>query len=308
MVAWPVGLAVWANGKIQHVAALSGTPDTTSGTTYLLAGSDARGEDGGIPVDGTEGARTDTIMVLHVPQNGPTALISLPRDTYTEIPGHDPNKLNTAYAWGGPALLVQTVEGLTGLHIDHYAEIGLGGLAHIVDALGGVQLCMDPAVNKVDFPVNDPESGMVWDAPGCKLVDGATSLTFARMRKADHEYDIGRAKRQQQLIAAVSSTAADPSIVLRPLDQVRLIRSGLGAITVSDGTDIIDMARLALAFRAATGPGGIRGTPPIADINYQPGGVGSTVLLDPEATPAFWTGIRDGTLPPGPVGGIPPIG
>jgi len=308
MVAWPVGLAVWANGKIQHVAALSGTPDTTSGTTYLLAGSDARGEEGGIPVDGTEGARTDTIMVLHVPQNGPTALISLPRDTYTEIPGHDPNKLNAAYAWGGPALLVQTVEGLTGLHIDHYAEIGLGGLAHIVDALGGVQLCMDPAVNKVDFPVNDPESGMVWDAPGCKLVDGATSLTFARMRKADHEYDIGRAKRQQQLIAAVSSTAADPSIVLHPLDQVRLIHSGLGAITVSDGTDIIDMARLALAFRAATGPGGIRGTPPIADINYQPGGVGSTVLLDPEATPTFWTGIRDGTLPPGTVGGIPPIG
>jgi len=247
-------------------------------------------------------------MVLHVPQSGPTALISLPRDTYTEIPGHDPSKLNAAYAWGGPALLVQTVEGLTGLHIDHYAEIGLGGVAHIVDALGGVQLCMDPAVNKVDFPVNDPESGMIWDAPGCKVVDGATSLTFARMRKADYEYDIGRAKRQQQLIASVSSTAADPSIVLRPLDQVRLIRSGLAAITVSDGTNIIDMARLALAFRAATGPGGIRGTPPIADINYQPGGVGSTVLLDPEATPAFWTGIRDGTLPPGPVGGMPQPG
>ena len=308
MVAWPVGLAVWANGKIQHVAALSGTPDTTSGTTYLLAGSDARGEEGGIPVDGTEGARTDTIMVLHVPQNGPAALISLPRDTYTEIPGHDPNKLNAAYAWGGPALLVQTVEGLTGLHIDHYAEIGLGGVAHIVDALGGVQLCMDPAVNKVDFPVNDPESGMVWDAPGCKLVDGATSLTFARMRKADHEYDIGRAKRQQQLIAAVSSTAADPSIVLHPLDQVRLIRAGLGAVTVDDDANIIDLARLALAFRAATGPEGIRGTPPIADINYQPGGVGSTVLLDPATTPAFWAAIRDGTLPPGPVGGMPQIG
>src|SRR5665648_171967 len=75
-----------------------------------------------------------------------------------------------------------------------------------------------------------------------------------------------------------------------------------------DGSNIIDMARLALAFRAATGPGGIRGTPPIADINYQPGGVGSTVLLDPEATPAFWTGIRDGTLPPGTVGGMPQLG
>jgi len=307
-IAWPVGLAMWANGKIQHVAALSGTPDTTPGTTYLLAGSDVRGDEGGIPEDGTTGARTDTIMVLHVPKDGPPALISLPRDTYTEIPGYEPNKLNAAYAWGGPLLLVQTVELLTGLHVDHYAEIGLGGVARIVDAVGGVELCMDPAVNKVDFPVNDPDSGMAWDLPGCKLQDGDSALAFARMRKADHEYDIGRAKRQQQLIAAVSSAVAQPSLVLRPTDQISLIRAGLGAITVDDDANIVDLARLALAFRAATGPGGIRGTPPIADINYQPGGVGSTVLLDPDAAPAFWTGIRDGTLPPGPVGGIPQPG
>jgi LCP family protein required for cell wall assembly len=304
-VAWPIGLLMWANGKIQHVAALSGTEDTTPGTTYLLAGSDERGEAGGLPVDGTEGARTDTIMVLHVPESGPSALISLPRDTYTEIPGYGAAKLNAAYAWGGPALLVQTVEGLTGLHIDHYAEIGLAGVTHIVDAVGGVELCMDPAVNKVNFPVNDPESGMVWDAPGCRVVDGPTSLAFARMRKADLEGDIGRAKRQQQLIASVASTVADPSIVFRPGDQVSLIRTGLGAVTVSDGTDIIDMGRLALAFRDATGPEGIRGTPPIANMDYRPGNVGSTVLLDPETTPAFWIAIRDGSLPPGPVGGVP---
>lgn len=304
-IAWPVGLLIWASGQINHVTALSSTPDTTPGTTYLLAGSDVRGDAGGIPEDGTAGARTDTIMVLHVPEHGPSALISLPRDTYTDIPGYGPNKLNAAYAWGGPQLLVQTVEGLTGLHIDHYAEIGLGGVARIVDAVGGVELCMDPAVNKVNFPVNDADSGMVWDAPGCKMVDGAGSLSFARMRKSDLEYDIGRSKRQQQLIASVASTVANPSIILRPGDQVDLTRAGLGAITVSDGTDILDMGRLALAFRDATGPEGIRGTPPIADINYQPGGVGSTVLLDPEAAPAFWAAIRDGSLPAGPVGGLP---
>jgi len=304
-IAWPLGLLLWANGQITHVAALPGTPDTTPGTTYLLAGSDVRGDESGIPDDGTTGARTDTIMVLHVPESGPSALISLPRDTYAEIPGYGANKLNAAYAWGGPLLLVQTVEGLTGLHIDHYAEIGLGGVARIVDAVGGVELCMDPAVNKVNFPVNDPDSGMVWDAPGCRTVGGAESLSFARMRKADLEYDIGRAKRQQQLIASVASTVSDPSIIARPGDQVDLIRAGLGAITVSDGTNILDMGQLALAFRNATGPEGIRGTPPIADINYQPGGVGSTVLLDPNTTPQFWVDIRDGNLPPGPVGGVP---
>lgn len=306
-IAWPIGLLIWANGQINHVAALPGTPDTTPGTTYLLAGSDVRGDEGGIPTDGTEGARTDTIMVLHVPESGPSALISLPRDTYAEIPGYGPNKLNAAYAWGGALLLVQTVEQLTGLHIDHYAEISLGGVSRIVDAVGGVELCMDPAVNKVNFPVNDPDSGMVWDAPGCKVSNGMEALSFARMRKADLEYDIGRAKRQQQLIASVSSTVADPSIIARPADQVDLIRAGLGAITVSDGTNILDMGQLALAFRNATGPEGIRGTPPISDINYQPGGVGSTVLLDPNTAPQFWADIRDGKLPPGPVGGIPQL-
>jgi LCP family protein required for cell wall assembly len=298
---------LWANGKIEHVPALSAAP-ATAGTTYLLAGSDVRGEEGGIAVDGTEGVRTDTIMVLHVPPSGPVALISIPRDTYAEIPGHGANKINAAYAFGGPPLLVLSVELLTGLHVDHYAEIGLGGVSRIVDAVGGVELCMDPAVNKVDYPVNDPESQMVWEAPGCRLVDGPTSLAFARMRKADHEGDIGRAKRQQQLIAAVSSAVADTSIVWRPADQVRLARTGVGAMTVSDGTNIIDLGRLALAFRRATGPEGIRGTPPIASLDHRPGNVGSTVLLDPEASPAFWAAIRDGSLPPGPQGGVPGLG
>ena len=89
-VAWPVGLLLWANGKINHIDALSDAAGTP-GTTYLLAGSDSR-EDGAIGDDGTVGARTDTIMVLHVPDSGPTSLISLPRDSYVEIPGYKANK------------------------------------------------------------------------------------------------------------------------------------------------------------------------------------------------------------------------
>jgi len=306
VIAWPLGLLIWANGRIQHVAALSGTPDTTPGTTYLLAGSDVRGEAGGLPPDGTEGARTDTVMLLHVPESGPTALISLPRDTYVDIPGYGPNKLNAAYTFGGAGLLVQTVEGLTGIHVDHYAEIGLGGVAQIVDAIGGVELCMDPNVNKVTFPVDDPESGMVWEAPGCRTVGSPEALAFARMRKADHEGDIGRGRRQQQLIQSVASTVVDPSLLWQPTRQVSLIRTGLGALKVSEGTGIVDMGRLALAFRAATGPEGVRGVPPLASLDYRPGNVGSTVLIDEAAAPAFWQQVVEGTFPPGSVvGGIP---
>lgn len=303
LLAWPVGLAVWANGKIQHVPALSGGPGTP-GTTYLLAGSDSRG-DGGIPQDGTEGARTDTIMVLEVPSSGPASLISLPRDTYVDIPGHGPAKLNAAFSLGGPTLLVTTVEKITGLTVDHYVEIGLGGLAQIVDAVGGVELCMDPAVDKVDFPVNDPDSGLVWAAPGCQTVDGRLALAYARMRKADREGDIGRARRQQRLISAVTAKVAQPSLVLHPGRQVALIDAGTAALALSDGSSSLDLARMALAFRSATGPDGVRGTPPIKNPDYRPGGVGSTVLLDPDTTPAFWTSVENGTLTPGAVGGMP---
>lgn len=303
LLAWPIGLMIWANGKIDHVAALSDSADTP-GTTYLLAGSDARGGTDGIPQDGTEGQRTDTIMLLTEPPSGPASLISLPRDTYVDIPGHGPAKLNAAFAYGGAPLLVRTVEQLTGIHVDHYVEVGLGGVAQIVDAVGGVTLCFDPSVDKVDFPINDPDSGLVWQAPGCQTVGGTTAVAFARMRKADREGDIGRARRQQELISALSSQVSVRSLVLRPGRQVTLLDAGLGALQVDEGTNIVDLGRLALAFRAATGPGGVRGTPPIANPDYRPGGVGSTVLLDPDASPAFWASVADGTLTPGSVGGL----
>ncbi|MCR1984591.1 LCP family protein, partial [Cellulosimicrobium cellulans] len=295
LLAWPVGLLLWANGKIQHVEALSGAPGT-AGNTYLLAGSDARGD--GISEDGTEGARTDTIMVLHAPPSGPVALISLPRDTYAEIPGNGSSKLNSAYSWGGPALLVQTVEQLTGLTVDHYVEVGFGGVEGIVDAVGGVELCLD-------YDVDDPKSELVWTA-GCHVADGHTALAFSRMRYSDPKGDIGRAERQRQVIGAISSQAADPSLLFRPGDQVSLLDSGLGALTVDEKTGIVDLGKLALAFRKANGPDGITGTPPISNPDFRPGGnVGSTVQLDPETVGQFWVDVRDGNLAPGQVGGLP---
>ncbi|UZN01945.1 LCP family protein [Cellulomonas sp. S1-8] len=296
LVAWPVGLLIWANGLLQHTPALSGAAGT-DGTTYLLAGSDARGEEGGIAEDGTEGHRTDTILLLHVPASGPTALVSLPRDTYVDVPGHGGSKLNSAFAWGGAPLLVQTVEGLTGLTVDHYAEIGMGGVAHLVDAVGGVNLCYDG-------DVDDPDSGMVWTA-GCHDVDGTAALAFARMRKADLLGDVGRAQRQRQLIGAVMGKVSPRSLVLNPGAQVALVGAGTGALTFDEDAGVLDVARLAMAFRDANGEGGITGTPPIASMDHRPGDIGSTVLLDPDLAPGFFTSIRDGSLPPGPVGGVP---
>lgn len=287
LLAWPIGLLIWANGKINHLDALSGGSGTP-GTTYLLAGSDSRA-DGVLDGDTTEGQRTDTIMLLTVPRSGTTSLISLPRDTYVDIPGHGPNKLNSAYAFGGAPLLVETVEQLTGIGVDHYVEIGMGGVADLVDAVGGVELCLD-------YEVDDPDSGLVWTEPGCHMVDGETALAFARMRKSDPLGDIGRTQRQQQVIQAVTGQVADLSLAYKPGEQVRLIDAGLGALLVSEGTGILDLGRMALAFRNATGEDGVRGAPPIADLDYRPGGVGSTVLLDPDLAPGFFQSVLDGTV------------
>ena len=294
LLAWPIGLIIWADGQIQHTDALSDA-EGTPGTTYLLAGSDARGS-GGVD-DGTSGARTDTIMVLHKPRSGPTALISIPRDTYAEIAAEGMNKVNAAYAWGGAPLLVRTVEALSGLTVDHYAEVGFGSLEEIVDAVGGVELCLD-------YDVDDPKSELVWEA-GCHQSDGATALAFSRMRYSDPKGDIGRGERQQQVIAGIADTAVQPSVLLNPIDQVQLVGAGTDALVVDQKTGLFNLGRLALAFKGATGPEGVTGTPPIANPGYNPGGgVGSTVLLAEDAD-QFWADLRDGNLEPGStVGGL----
>lgn len=293
LLAWPVGLAMWANGRLHHVSALSAAA-ATPGTTYLLAGSDQRPAD---MQDGTAGARSDTILLLHVPTSGPTALISIPRDSYVPIPGHGSNKINAAYSWGGPKLLVATVEKLTGMKVDHYVEVGFGGIETVVNAVGGVHLCSD-------LNVHDQLSGLVW-TPGCRTVDGTTALAFSRMRYSDPTGDVGRTARQRQVISAITKVAASPSVLLAPGKQVALVRAGTDSLTVDDATGVLDLGRLALDFRAATGPKGITGTPPIKNLDYRPGNAGSTVQLDPVATPTFFAQIRDGKLPAGTVGGTP---
>jgi LCP family protein required for cell wall assembly len=285
---------VWANSNIQTVPALSGASDTP-GRTYLIVGSDSR--EGLDTNDPTEGARTDTIMVLHQPEEGPTALISIPRDSYVEIPGYSANKINAAFSFGGPELLVETVEAHTGLTMDGYMEVGFAGVAEMVDAVGGVELCYDE-------DVSDEKSQLEWEA-GCHLADGETALAFSRMRYSDPLGDIGRAERQRQVVGAVAEEVLNPATLLNPFKLVPLTASALDAFTFSEGTGVFDIARMALVLHSGLGGEAVTGTPPIADMGYSVDGVGSTVLLDPDTVDAFWDDIADGAFPPGStVGGV----
>src|SRR5215218_8862612 len=182
---------LYAWGRINKVDAMptGERPAATPGTTYLLVGSDSReglsrAERAKLGTGTAAGQRTDSIMLLHVPESGPTVLLSLPRDSYVPIPGHGRNKINAAFSFGGPKLLIQTVESVTGLRVDHYVEIGFGGFAGIVDSIGGVKTCLPKAIK-------DPDSHL--DLPaGCQQLDGRNALGYVRMRKADPLGDLGR--------------------------------------------------------------------------------------------------------------------
>lgn len=289
-----VGFLVWAQSNINTVEALSGAPNSP-GDTYLIVGSDSR--EGWAGADATKGARTDSIIVLHKPQTGPTALISIPRDSYVEIPGDKKNKINAAFAFGGPQLLVETVENLTGLTIDGYFEIGFTGVGEMVDGIGGVELCYDA-------DVSDEKSKMEWKA-GCHVVGGDDALAFSRMRYSDPLGDIGRTQRQQQLIGAVARDLLSPATILNPFKLVPVTASSLDAFRVSEGTGVIDLGKFALTLRTGMGGNAVTGTPPIKDRGYRVDGAGSTVLLDPDQIDDFWDKIANGEYAPGAeVGGI----
>ena len=277
-----------ASDQLRRVDALSSMADTP-GETWLIVGSDSR-SDGAIADTTTAGQRADSVMVLHKAENGQTSLTSLPRDTYVNIPGYGEDKINASYAYGGAKLLVKTVEGLTKMKINHYVEVGMGGVKNVVDAVGGVEACLD-------YDVDDHDSGLIWNtAQGkCQQVNGEKALAFSRMRKSDPTGDIGRGLRQRAIISAAVKKAMSPSTLLNPSATSKLVDAGTGSLTVDKDSGVWDIGQMVLAFRAASNDG-LTGAPPIEDPDYEPGGVGSTVLLVDTTAPIFFGKVRDGRL------------
>ena len=285
ILAWG-GFLMWdANTNMGRVSALSGAADTP-GTTYLLAGSDSRA-DGAVQDDFNESERADSIMLVNVAPNGQKVALSIPRDTYAEIPGVGWDKINASYAYGGPELLVETVEKLTGLTVDHFVQIGMGAVPDMVDAVGGVELCYD---NDAD----DQYSGLKWTA-GCHTVDGTTALQFSRMRYQDPEGDIGRTKRQRQVISKVISSAASPSTLVNPAKTLRVERAGSRSFTVDEDSSVLTVASLVWALRGASS-NQMMGVPPIESLNFTTNAGASAVLLRDTTADDFFAKLRAGKL------------
>jgi LCP family protein required for cell wall assembly len=262
LAAYPLTLATTAWNHLARVVALPATGlAATPGTNFLVVGSDGRtgltaAQRQRLHTGLAVGQRTDTIMLLHVPTSGTPTLISLPRDSYVPIPGHSKNKINAAYAFGGATLLLGTVEGATGVHIDGYVETGMLGFADLVDAVGGVNICVKRAMN-------DQKSGL-HVKQGCQDFDGTTALAYARDRYSDPLGDLGRVQRQRQVMSAIATKALAPSTLANPFAAFSAAAAGGKALAVDNDLSPALLAKFVLAMRDVAGGKGTSTTVPIA--------------------------------------------
>lgn len=181
----------------------------------LIVGSDSRENlpEGFDNFGDFSGERTDVIMIAHVVPGENGQLLSLPRDLKVAIPENGTNRINAAFVFGGPDLLVQTIQGNFDIPIHHYVEIDFGGFARVVDALGGID-------KTFENPARDNKSGLDVDA-GAQTMDGETALAYARSRnyqeliggswKSIDGSDIGRTHRQQEVLLLMFDQATSAS-------------------------------------------------------------------------------------------------
>lgn len=248
---WGVNLVLeLGQHPTRHVAGLSTYTDSQFARgprNVLVLGSDTRA--GLSPEEqaqfGTEetvgGERSDTIILMHFdPRREKGVIVHFPRDLRVEIPGHGVDKINAAFQYGGPDLVVKTVRAFTGLPIHNYVEVDLAGFQDIVDLLGGVRLC-------VDRPLHDELAGLDIDRKGCHTLDGDQALAFVRARniEGDQIPDFSRIARQQQFMRAMLNKLVSARSLL---DSERLSLA-LDNVTTDDRLTAADLIYLGTKLR-----------------------------------------------------------
>jgi LCP family protein required for cell wall assembly len=215
-------------------------PPKTDGkaVNYVLLGSDSR-----VKTDAGQG-RSDVLMVMHLAGDGKSAyMISFPRDMYVPIPGHGKNKINAAFAFGGPPLTVRTVEGLVDTRMDHVALIDFVGFINLTEELGGVTVYNKYASvsDGYKFPV------------GNITVRGEEALAYVRERKQLPHGDLDRAERQRVVLQAIISKGLAKETISNPLKFVSFVRGVSRYVTVDDQLTESELRKTALSIRLKPG-------------------------------------------------------
>ena len=290
-----VGTYFYLNSKLHRSNILvdyAGRPAPGSGTNWLIAGSDSRqgltkkqerqlstGD-----LDAIGSGRSDTIMILHIPTSGKPLLISIPRDSYVDIPGYGMNKINAAFSFGGPALLAKTIQDNTGLYISHFMDIGFGGFVHVVNAVGGVRMCLA-------HRLHDRASGLHL-SKGCHVLDGAEALAYVRDRHDFATQDLQREQDQRIFLAALLKKMTSPGVFLNPFAALPAASGVVDTLTVDKGTSLYQLVGVAEAMRDP-----LTTTVPIANAN-DPTAAGDAVEWNSSQAKTLFNDLQTGQTVP----------
>ncbi len=293
----------WALNTGQDVLALATTnhevveelSEPTGDTlTFLVVGSDSReGIDDLTFFGEAEGQRGDVIMLVRLDgASGEARMLSIPRDLWVAIPGHGDGRINAAYTYGGPSLMVQTIRENLGIDVNHYVEIDFAGFTSMVDELGGIEMTFP-------YRARDGSSGLSVEA-GTQMLSGEQALAFARSRKYQ-EYqdngwvsvdanDLGRTQRQQEVVRAILTELKSPASIA---EAGAIAGSMAQHMTIDATLAESSVAALAWDFRSLVS-GGIDGqTLPV----YEDSVAGASVVRgsEPEAS-AMIEAFADGAV------------
>ncbi|MFF5790293.1 LCP family protein [Streptomyces sp. NPDC012693] len=277
-------------------------PQAGHGMNVLVVGTDGRDR---ITAEEKEKYRlggapchcTDTVMLVHISEDRDRAsVVSLPRDSYAEMPEHTdltsgekhqahPVKLNAAYAEGGPGLTVRTVESMTGVKIDHYLEVDFTSFMRTVDAVGGVQIC-------TTRPVKDPYTGLDLKA-GTHELDGGRALQYVRSRHIDGAADIGRMQRQQRFLAALVERISSGGVLFNPVRFREVATAMLSSVRADEDFGTDQLFALAKAMRGFTPASSEFVSVPIGDMSFPVKGIGSTVKWDAAKAQKLFQALRE---------------
>lgn len=273
-----VGGYVFVNhlaGSIQRIPVKVTKPVAGKATTTLITGSgiDATGA----PGPGHGAGRSGLIMLVHVNADGRAGgLVSILPETIVAVPGHGRTQINNALVYGGPTLLVQTVEQLTDVPINHYAQLNLTRVSNVINAVGGVN---------VTLPETTKAFGHTFPA-GVNHLDGRTAIYYARQTSLTEE---GRVLRQQSLFRAVAVRLANAHLLNNPIMLYRVIDGFSSSLTVDAAFTNSDVVRFANQFRLMNSRSGVFVTAPTYTA------AGNTYLRSSLAG-QLWTAIRQDSI------------
>ena len=210
-------------------------PKAGNAQNILLLGSDSR------DTSLRDGSRADVIQLVHISNDRKRVdVVHFPRDYYVDIPGHGKNKINAAYAYGGPSLLIQTIEKATNVHIDHVAQIGFTGFEKLTDHMGGVDMYVPQAIN---------EKGYGTYAKGWNHMNGSQARHYVQERHQLKLGDIDRGKNQQAWILAIFKKMQARDVLSNPGTLINITKDIAGNLAVDNGFTTNYMTSTAFSLR-----------------------------------------------------------